>query len=106
MGYRQGKRMSRTGKLNIVWSATARSDLIRLREFIQLHNPRAAKQSSEKILKAAKLILDNPAIGKPIEGRQDYELITPFGQNGYILRYQIIEQNIVILKVWHSREDR
>ncbi len=47
-----------------------------------------------------------PLIGKPIEGRQDYELITPFGQNGYILRYQIIEQNIVILKVWHSREDR
>ena len=98
--------MSRTGKLSLIWSATARSDLIRLREFIQPHNSRAAKKSSDKILKAAKLILDNPAIGKPIEGRQDYELVTPFGQNSYILRYQIIEQNIVILKVWHSREDR
>ena len=98
--------MSRTGKLSLVWSATARSDLIRLRDFIQPYNPQAAKQSSEKIVKAAKLILDNPAIGKPIEGRQDYELVTPFGQSGYILRYQIFEQNIVILKVWHSREDR
>ena len=98
--------MSRTGKLTLVWSATARDDLIRLREFIQPHNPRAAKQSSEKILKAAKLILDNPAIGKQREGRQDYELVTPFGQNGYILRYQIVDQKIVILKIWHSREDR
>lgn len=106
MGIRQRKYMSRTGKLSLVWSATARDDLIRLREFIHPHNPRAAQKSSEKILKAAKLILDNPAIGTQIEGRQDYELVTPFGQNNYILRYQIIEQTIVILKIWHSREDR
>ena len=86
--------------------ATARADLIRLHTFIQPHNPRAAKQSSEKILKAAKLILDNPIIGTPIDGRQDYELFTPFGKNAYILRYQIIEQNIVILKIWYSREER
>ncbi len=98
--------MSETGQLSLVWSATARSDLIRLRDFIQPHNPRAAKRSSEKILKAARLILDNPAIGTPIENRQDYELVIPFGQNNYILRYQIIKQNIVILKIWHSREDR
>ena len=98
--------MPRTGNLSLVWSATARADLIRLHAFIQPNNPRAAKQSSEKILKAARLILDNPAIGTPIEGRHDYELFTPFGQNGYILRYQIIEQKIVILKIWHSREDR
>jgi plasmid stabilization system protein ParE len=54
--------MSETGKLSLVWSAIARSDLIRLREFIQAHNPRAAKRSSEKILKVTKLILDNPAL--------------------------------------------
>lgn len=61
--------MSETGQLSLVWSATARSDLIRLRDFIQPHNPRAAKRSSEKILKAARLILDNPAIGTSIENR-------------------------------------
>jgi plasmid stabilization system protein ParE len=98
--------MPETGELSLVWSATARSDLIRLREFIQPHNPSAAKLSSEKIIKAARLILDNPAIGTQLEDRQDYELVTPFGQNNYILRYQIIQQKIVILKIWHSREDR
>ena len=98
--------MPRTGNLSLVWSATARADLIRLHAFIQPHNPRAAKQSAGKILKATRLILDNPAIGTPLEGRQDYELFTPFGQNGYIFRYQIIERKIVILKIWHSRENR
>ena len=98
--------MSRTGNLTLVWSSTARYDLMRLREFIQSENPRSAKRSSEKIIKATKLILDNPAIGTRLEGREDRELYTPFGKNGYILRYQIIDQKIVILKIWHTREDR
>jgi plasmid stabilization system protein ParE len=98
--------MSKTGKLNLIWSATARDDLIRLRDFIQPHSSYAAKRSSKKILGAARLILDNPAIGTKIDTRQDYELIIPYGQNNYILRYQIIEQKIIILKIWHSREDR
>ena len=98
--------MSRTGKLTLIWSSTARHDLIRLREFIEPHNPNAARRSSEKIRKATKLILDNPAIGTRIEGREDHEFFTAFGQGGYILRYQIIGQKIVILKIWHTREDR
>jgi len=98
--------MSRTGKLTLIWSPAARRDLIRLREFIEPHNPKAAKKSSEKILKAAKNILDNPAIGKSLDGRNDRELFTSFGKNGYILRYQIIDQKIVILKIWHTREQR
>lgn len=98
--------MSGSRKLKLVWSPAARRDLIRLREFIEPHNPRAAKRSSEKIRKTTKLILDYPAIGTRIENRGDREFYTPFGQGGYILRYQIIEQNIVILKIWHPREDR
>ncbi|WP_230988249.1 type II toxin-antitoxin system RelE/ParE family toxin [Bathymodiolus japonicus methanotrophic gill symbiont] len=70
------------------------------------HNSRAAKKSSEKILKAAKSILNNPAIGKTLDGRNDRELFTSFGKNSYIFRYQIIDQKVVILKIWHAREDR
>ncbi|GAW87916.1 conserved hypothetical protein [Bathymodiolus platifrons methanotrophic gill symbiont] len=98
--------MSRTEKLILIWSPAARRDLIRLREFIEPHNSRAAKKSSEKILKAAKSILNNPAIGKTLDGRNDRELFTSFGKNGYIFRYQIIDQQVVILKIWHAREDR
>lgn len=98
--------MSGTEKLKLVWSPAARRDLLRLREFIEPHNPDAARRSSEKIRKAAKMILKNPAIGIRIEGREDREYFSPFGKGGYILRYQIIGQTIVILKIWHGREDR
>lgn len=98
--------MPGTQKLTLVWSPAARRDLIRLREFIEPNNPHAARRSSEKIRKAVNLISDNPAIGTRIEGREDYELFTPFGRDGYILRYQIIKQRIVVLRIWHTREDR
>lgn len=98
--------MPGTQKLTLVWSPAARRDLIRLREFIEPHNPNTARRSSEKIRKATRLILDNPAIGTRIEGREDCELFTPFGRYGYILRYIIIGQEIVILRIWHTREDR
>lgn len=45
-------------------------------------------------------------IGIQLEGREDREFFTPFGKNGYILRYQIIDQKLVILKIWHTHEDR
>ena len=98
--------MSGTQKLTLVWSPVAQRDLIRLRQFIEPHNPKAAKRASEKIRKATRLIRDNPAIGTRIEGREDRELYTSFGKDGYLLRYQIIDRNIVILKIWHTREDR
>ena len=98
--------MSGTRKLKLVWSPAARRDLIRLRAFIEPKNAHAAQRSSEKIRKAAKLMLDNPAIGTRIEGRQDREFFTSFGKGGYILRYQIIDHKIVILKIWHDYEDR
>ncbi len=106
MGHRQGRPMSETRKLTLVCSPAARRDLIRLREFIQPHNPRAAQHASETIQKTARLISENPAIGSRIEGREDREFFTPFGQRGYVLRYQIIDQIIIILKVWHARENR
>lgn len=106
MGIGQGKHMPRIENLTLVWSSTARYDLIKLREFIQAENPRSAQRSSEKIIKAVKLILNNLAIGIQLEGREDRELFTSFGKNGYILRYQIIDQKVVVLKIWHTREDR
>jgi len=80
--------------------------LIRLREFIEPHNPAAARRSAETLKKAANLLLDHPAIGTRLEDREDRELFIPFGQFGYIIRYRLHEGTIVILRVWHGFEDR
>jgi plasmid stabilization system protein ParE len=95
---------SRTAVL--IWTPAARADLIRLRSFIEPHNPQAARRAAESIKEAAKLLMANPAIGKRVEERQDRELFIPFGQRGYVLRYRVDDKTVVVLHVWHGLENR
>ena len=34
------------------------------------------------------------------------DLYAPFGRGGYTIRYRIKQQTIIIVRVWHSREER
>ena len=98
--------MPRSRKLKLIWLPAARADLIRLREFIEPHNPDAARRAAETLKKAANLLLEHPAIGTPLEGREDRELFIPYGQRGYIMRYRLHEETVAIVRVWHGLEDR
>jgi plasmid stabilization system protein ParE len=98
--------MSRTQKPELIWSATARADLIRLRQFIEPHNPEAARNAAQALKKAANLMSQHPGIGTRLEGRQDRELFVPFGHRGYVIRYRLDGDAIVILKIWHGLEER
>jgi plasmid stabilization system protein ParE len=98
--------MPRSRALKLVWSPAARRDLIRLREFIEPHNPAAARRAAAILRKAANLLQEQPGIGRRIEGREDRELSVPFGQRGYLLRYRLHEDTIVILCIWHGLENR
>lgn len=98
--------MPRPPETVLIWTAAARADLIRLRRFIDQHNPEAAQRAAQAIRDGVKLLATYPAAGKRLEERQDRELVIPFGQRGYVLRYQIDGQTVVVLRVWHSLEDR
>jgi len=90
----------------LIWSTAARADLIRLRQFIEPYNPEAARNAAQTLKNAANLILQHSGIGKRLEGRQDRELFIPFGRRGYIIRYRIEENAIIVQKIWHGLEDR
>ena len=98
--------MPRTRTLRLIWSAAARHDVIRLRSFIDSHNPEAARNAADTLKKATHLLLDHPALGKRLEEREDRELFIPFGQRGYILRYRLEDETLVIVRIWHSLEER
>ncbi|MBM4201378.1 MAG: type II toxin-antitoxin system RelE/ParE family toxin, partial [Gammaproteobacteria bacterium] len=89
--------MPRSRTLALIWSTAARADLIRLREFIEPHNPEAARSAAQALKKATGLLVRHPGIGKRLEGRQDRELVVPFGQRGYIIRYRLDEDAVVIV---------
>ena len=98
--------MPRAPATALVWTTAARADLIRLRRFIDPHNPAAARRAAEAIAEGAKLLIEHPAIGKRVEGRDDRGLSIPFGQRGYVLRYRQDGQTVAVLRVWHSLEKR
>lgn len=95
-----------SSSLTLIWTNTAIADLQRLRTFIEQHNPHAARRAAQTIKQAAIRLLDHSELGKLLDGREDRELFIPFGQRGYVLRYRLDGNTIVILKLWHGLEDR
>ncbi len=89
-----------------IWAPDSRDDVIRLRQFIEPHNPEAARRAAESIKKAATLLLTYPGVGKRLEGRQDRELFGPFGKRGYIMRYRLNGETVIVLRIWHALEDK
>ncbi len=93
----------------IEWLPEAIADLARVREFIQVHNPAAASRAANRIRDAVKKLPDYPLIGRPV-----HDIVSPllrdifitFGQSGYWLRYTVIDDAIIIVRIWHGRENR
>jgi len=91
------------------WLPEALSDLARLRDFIQVHNPDAAARAAKRIREFVWQLQAHPLIGRPvvdIDRPQLRDFFIPFGQAGYYLRYRVTDDEILIVRIWHSRENR
>ena len=91
------------------WFPEALADLVRLREFIRVHNPDAADRAAKVIREATRKLLAHPQIGRPvidIDRPQLRDFFIPFGQVGYWLRYAATDEAVIIVKIWHGRENR
>lgn len=94
---------------SLEWLPEALSDLARLRDFIHVHNPEAAQRAARRIRDAARKLLELPFISRPIldvDLPELRDLLIPFGQGGYWMRYVVTDNKIIIIKVWHGRENR
>lgn len=99
--------MSNLRRLKILPEAIA--DLVRLREFIQVYNPAAASRAAKRIREALHKIPHQPFLGHPIEGIENPELrerFISFGKAGYWVEYLVKAEEIHIVKIWHSRENK
>ena len=92
----------------VTWLPEALDDLERLLAFLREKNPDAARRAAARIRQGADLLLDAPRLGRRMPddtGRR--ELPIPFAAGAYILRYMLEDnETVVILRVWHSREQR
>jgi plasmid stabilization system protein ParE len=91
----------------VVWLPEALEDTERLRLFLEDKNPKAAARAGHVLQEGAKLLAGFPETGHPMnDGTGRRELFMPFGSGGYILRYIIDGQTVVIVRAWHTKEKR
>ncbi len=93
--------------MTLKWLPEAQDDLQRLYDFIEPHNQEAAVRAINLLVKAAETLKEFPEKGKPWKPDVDFrELLVPFGVRGYVIRYRLHEDQIVIVRIWHALEDR
>jgi len=94
-------------KKELLWLPEAIEDIARLHEFLKNKSPKATSRMVDLLLTGADQLLDFPEIGKPLgDELKRRELYLAFGAGAYVLRYVLSEKSIVVIRVWHSREER
>jgi len=87
------------------WTSKALSDLTRLYEFLVPVNKPAAIRAIRALVKAPDTLLTNPRIGEQLFQFAPNEVRRILvGQ--YEMRYEIADDTIYILRLWHTRERR
>lgn len=92
----------------ILLSQDAASDIERVREFLSINNPAAAKRALRVIFDLIEKLQDFPSLGRPTEEPDIRQIVIRFGAAGYIVRYTILPDSgdVLVLRIWHGREAR
>lgn len=80
-------------------------DLDRLAAWLRPRSARAAETAADALEAGIASLTQFPDRGAPL-ARGVRELFVPFGRDGYIIRYRVKANRVLILRLWHSREDR
>ncbi len=91
--------------MELKWTSIALADLARLYEFLAPVNQEAAARAVQSLTAAPTTLLDNPRIGEQLfqfEPREVRRIIV----RQYEMRYEIQENTIYLLRLWHTREER
>lgn len=91
----------------VVWLPEALQDVTRLYDFLADKSPEAARKAADRIGSAARQLEQYPDLGQPMGDDARRQIFIHFGAGAYVIRYRRDnEKNVVIVRVWHSREQR
>ena len=88
----------------IQYTPEAIQDLARLREFIGVKNPLAAKRIGENILAGIEKLKPFPKIGLAVQHATEPDKVRDLYVGNYTVRYLVGENLIYILRIWHGKE--
>jgi len=90
--------------VNLRFSPEAVDDLARLRKFIEERNPAAAQRIARDLLLGVEKLKLFSEIGLKVDRAFEPHRIRDLFIGRYTVRYLIGEDEIVILRLWHSKE--
>jgi plasmid stabilization system protein ParE len=90
----------------LIWTPPALRDVQRLYRFLANKNPDAAKRAVTAIRQGVRILVSQPKVGRVIDDLPEEfrEWPIDFGSSGYLVRYRIEVDMVVVLAVWHQRE--
>jgi plasmid stabilization system protein ParE len=92
--------------MRLEYTDKAVGDLVRLRRFIEEHDPQAATRIAARLVQGIALLRDQPQLGHLVALAPDPESIRDLVLRDYVVRYAITNSCILILRIWHHREYR
>ena len=94
--------------MKLVYSPEAVADLRRLHDFVAEKDLLAARRLSKSLRDGIKHLKQFPQMGRRVRQSADVwapEEIRDWVTGTYIARYLLLDETIVILRVWHHKEN-
>ena len=90
----------------LIWSPQTLRDVQRLYRFLASKNLESAKRAVTAIRQGVNVLSLQPGMGRPVEDMENEfrDWIIDFGDGGYVARYRIDGQQLIILAVRHRKE--
>ena len=91
----------------IGFTPRARADLVRLRAWLADKDSDAAEEAVRAIVDRIGRLENFPLMAPKVKGSDVIrELQIRFGRYGYVARYGVVGERVVIARIFHGREDR
>ncbi len=87
------------------WTLAAYADLQRIHEFLEPVNPSAAVRAVRLVVARVRRIPAQPRLGERLPGFADREVRRVLVRS-YEIRYEVSGANLIVLRIFHGREDR
>ena len=91
----------------VIWTQKAIADVDRYIEYLNALSPQAAQKAARKIRHAGNSLANNPRRCPAIQNAQGLRKMNlSVGKYGMVIHYIVFEEEVIILRVYHGREDR
>lgn len=93
--------------MKLEWSRDAVADLERFARFLNDRHPALAAIVARDIVEKVRLLVQNPMVGHSLGGRAELrQIVLRILNAAYVCQYRVDQDRIVILRVFHGREER